>query len=340
MTNQRITKYEKLLREKYGSRVFDALFRVNYENNTLSFIKDKIALNKFIIEYKRKNEGCKNKNCKSVFNDLFYERPMEIPGSIKPLDFTIGTRARLFMVVGEAAGPDISTNLNLIYGFINLNLNDDGTWNEAKNDNIFSQLKETVNDKALSDLKFSKFKNWNQKSKAEKLRKFRTSIECHILWKYFAEIFGESFGYLKQNLYITDLCKCNAKGNIKWKDCFEECINFLYEEVHLIKPLLIIFLGKKSREQFINLLITKGEKVSSGKLNGKEVNLENYYEDFKKLRFFKSFRIGNLPVFMINIYHNSWLTNYLTEDKKNKVDEYIKQCKKFVQEIVLPLIKK
>lgn len=339
MTNQRITKYEKLLREKYGSRVFDALFSVNYENNTLSFIKDKIALNKFLIEYKRNNEGCKNPKCKNVFNVLFNERPMEIPGCIKPLDFNIGKKSNLIMVVGEAAGPNISTNLNLTYGLINLNLYDDGTWNEAKNDNLFSQLEEIVSDKALYDLKFNKYKYWDQISKAEKLQKYRKSIESHNLWKYFAEIFGESFGYLKKNLYITDLCKCNAKGNNKWKDCFEECINFLYEEVSLIKPLLIIFLGKKSREQFINLLITKGEKVSPGKIDGIEVNLNNYYKDFKELRFFSSFNVCDLPVFMINIYHNKWLIDYLSEDKKELVNNYIYQCKRFMQEIALPLIK-
>lgn len=340
MTNLRITKYETLLRQKYGSRVFDALFRVNYKNNTLSLIKDKIALNKFLIEYKRNTEGCKNPKCKNVFSVLFSERPMEIPGCIKPLDFTIGKRSNLIMVVGEAAGPNISTNLNLTYGLINLNLNDDGTWNEAKNDYLFSKLEENVNEKALSDLKFSKFKYWDQISKAKKLRKYRKSIENHNLWRYFAEIFGESFGYLKQNLYITDLCKCNAKGNIKWKDCFEECINFLYEEVHLIKPLLIIFLGKKSQEQFINLLITKGEKVSPGKIDGIRVNLNNYYKDFKELRFFSSFKVCNHPIFMINIYHNKWLTDYLNADKKELVEKYLIQCKRFMQEIALPLIKK
>ena len=273
MTNQRITKYEKLLREKYGSRVFDALFRVNYENDTVSFIKDKIALNKFIIEYKRNNEGCKNLNCKFFFdkkNLLFSERPMEIPGYLKTLNFKDEDRAALIMMIGAAAGPTISTHLNLSYGLLNLNINDDGSWDEEKNKQIFSQLGKIVSDKGLSNLRFPKSTNWKSYSRAKKLEKYRENIEKHKLWTYLAEVFGKSFPFVKENLYLTDLSKCNDKENEIWSSCFKECKNFLYEEILLIKPLLIIFLGGKSHKEFMNLLEEKGEKVSVGKLNGKK----------------------------------------------------------------------
>ena len=342
MTNPRITKYETLLRQKYGSRVFDALFRVNYENNTLSSIKDKIALNKFIIEYKRNNEGCKNPKCKNLFNKknlLFSERPMEIPGSLKTLNFNDEDRSTLIMMVGEAAGPTISTHLNLSYGLLNLYINDDGSWDKEKNDQIFSQLEKTVSDKGLSNLRFPTITNWKSYSRAKKLEKYRKSIEKHNLWTYLAEIFGKSFPFVKENLYLTDLSKCNDKENKIWRSCFKECINFLYEEIQLIKPLLIIFLGRTSQKEFKKLLKKKREKVFAGKLNGKEVNLEKYYdEDFKALRFFKSFRVGDLPVFMINIYHNSFLTN--NRNSKEKVERYLLQCKRFIQEIAIPVIKK
>ncbi|MBA7568424.1 hypothetical protein ES708_10145 [subsurface metagenome] len=85
----------------------------------------------------------------------------------------------------------------------------------------------------------------------------------------------------------------------------------------------------------MKLLEDKRERVFAGKLNGKEFNLEKYYdEDFKALRFFKSFRVGNLPVFMINIYHNR---NYI---EKEKFKRYLYQCKRFMQEIAIPIIKK
>lgn len=329
MTNQRITKYEKLLREKYGSRVFDALFRVDYENNTVSFIKDKIALNKFIIEYKRNNEGCKNLNCKNFFdkkNLLFSERPMEVPGFLKTINFNDEDRTALIMMIGEAAGPTISTHLNLSYGLLNLYINDDGSWNEEKNKQIFSQLGKIISDKGLSNLRLPK---------ADKLEKYRKSIEEHNLWIYLAEVFGKSFPFVKENLYLTDLSKCNDKENKIWSSCFKECINFLYEEVQLVKPLLIIFLGGRSKKYFMKLLEDKRERVFAGKLNGKEFNLEKYYdEDFKALRFFKSFRVCNLPVFMINIYHNR---NYF---EKEKFKRYLYQCKRFMQEIAIPIIKK
>lgn len=62
ITNQRITRYKELLKLKYGPRVVDALLKVSYENNTISTVKDWVALNKFIEEYRRNNDGCKNLN--------------------------------------------------------------------------------------------------------------------------------------------------------------------------------------------------------------------------------------------------------------------------------------
>ena len=62
ITNLRITRYKELLKLKYGLRVVDALLKVSYENNTLSTINDRVALNKFIEEYRRNNDGCKNLN--------------------------------------------------------------------------------------------------------------------------------------------------------------------------------------------------------------------------------------------------------------------------------------
>ena len=62
ITNLRITRYKELLKLKYGPRVVDALLNVSYENNTLSTINDRVALNKFIEEYRRNNDGCKNLN--------------------------------------------------------------------------------------------------------------------------------------------------------------------------------------------------------------------------------------------------------------------------------------
>ena len=76
-----------------------------------------------------------------------------------------------------------------------------------------------------------------------------------------------------------------------------------------------------------------------GKIDGIDVNLNKFYKDFKELRFFSSFEVNDLPVFMINIYHNKWLTDYLNADKKELVEKYLNQCKRFMQEIALPLIK-
>ncbi len=336
----RIIKFEALLKRYYSPRLADLLLHFDIEKETVKFIKDKVAINKFLIEFKRNiNEGCKRPECIQAFGKGFQERPMEIPGGNVTLNFKGGEIAALIMVVGEAAGPGISTHLNLAYGLVNLHIRNDGRWAEKENNQIFEQLEKEVSDEGLGNLRYKKYKYWEKSSKAKKLEKYRKGIENHNLWEYFAEIFGIRFEFIKNNIYITDLCKCNAKNNQKWKECSESCIQFLYEEVQLITPLLIIFLGKESQEQFTNLLKKKGMKITAGLLNDIQVNMSKYYEDFKTLRLFKSFEMNGQQVFIINIYHNKWLIDFLNEEKKALVKKYIKQCKIFMKEVCLPLLK-
>jgi len=336
----RIVKYEELLKQYYSPRLVDLLLHFDTEKETVKFIKAKVAINKFLIEFKRnKYEGCKRPECIQAFGKDFQERPMEFPGGNVTLNFKGGKRAALIMVVGEAAGPDISTHLNLAYGLVNLHIRNDGRWAEKENNQIFEQLEKEVSEEGLGNLRYKKYKYWEKSSKVKKLERYRKGIENHNLWKYFAEIFGIRFEYIKNNLYITDLCKCNAKGNQKWKECSESCIQFLYEEVQLITPLLIIFLGRESQAQFTNLLKEKGMKITAGLLNDIQVNMSKYYEDFETLRLFKSFEMNGQQVFIINIYHNKWLTDFLNEEKKALVNKYIKQCKIFMKEVCFPLLK-
>jgi len=340
-TLTRIIKFEALLKRYYSPRLVNLLLHFDFEKENVKFIKDKVAINKFLIEFKRNiNEGCKRPECIQVFGKGFQERPMEIPGGNVTLNFKGGERAALIMVVGEAAGPGISTHLNLAYGLVNLHIRNDGRWAEKENNQIFEQLEKEVSNEGLGNLRYKKYKYWEKSSKAKKLEKYRNGIENHKLWEYFAEIFGIRFEFIKNNLYITDLCKCNAKGNQKWKECSESCIQFLYEEVQLITPLLIIFLGRESQEQFTNYLLKKkGMKITAGLLNDVQVNMSKYYEDFKSLRLFKSFEMNRQQVFMINIYHNKWLTDFLNEEKKALVKKYVRQCRTFMKEEILPLLK-
>lgn len=339
MPENRLCKFKELLKKKYGLRLVNELLDANSEEETIKFIEDKVALNKFIIEFTRNNrEGCDNSKCIDVFRDSFQERPMEIPVGILTMNFKDGERAAKLMLVGEAAGPSIATQLNFTYAFTNLYIKKDGGGDDERNREIFEQLEKEVSDETLNNLRYKEFKYWKKSSKKEKLERYRKTIEGHNLWNYLADIFNDDFDYIKNNLYITDLCKCNAKGNQKWKNCYKECVQFLYEEVKLIIPLLIIFLGKKSQEEFNKFLEGKRFEIIPGKVEGKEININDYYENFKKLRFFNSFEINGQKIFMITIYHNRWLTDYLDEKKLVLVKKYKEQCRKFIKEVILPLL--
>ena len=263
---------------------------------------------------------------------------MEIPGRLHSLNFSDRKRAKLIMCVGEAAGPNISTHINLAYGLVNFNLKEDGSWDNEKNIHIFDSLEQSVNEEKLYNLRFKKFKYWQKISKKEKLGKYRRSIENHNLWTYFSDLFGEYFEFIIDNLYITDLSKCNAKGNKKWRDCHQNCVHFLFEEVKAITPLLIIFLGRSSYTNFCKLLRKKNIQTSNGTLDGEEVNMASFYKDFDKLKIFSYFTINDLPIYLINIYHNKWLTDYRNEEKKKQVLLFKKQSKEFMRNVVLPLI--
>lgn len=59
--------------------------------------------------------------------------------------------------------------------------------------------------------------------------------------------------YRDQNCYIANIVKCRPPGN---RDPFEEeqeaCIGYLYEQINLIKPKILVCLGRVAAKQLIH----------------------------------------------------------------------------------------
>lgn len=145
------------------------------------------------------------------------------------------------MIIGEAAGSGIATHINCTYGLSNTKIGDDG---RIKTEKIFEKLKEHSPKlgESLDLLKVgkTKLKGLNLDNQIEK---FRNNLHNN-LWERLNRILPISLEALKSKVYVTDLVKCNARGNSIWKRFKEKCFeSFLIHEISIINPKLIIFLG-------------------------------------------------------------------------------------------------
>lgn len=172
----------------------------------------------------------------------FMNRPMEFPGFIS-LDFN-KKHVKDIMIIGEAAGPTISTSINFTYGLSNIDISNGG---EMLTEKSFQKLKNQSNiEKALDKLKVNRtyLKNLNNLDK--KIEIFSKNLRNN-LWERISGILGIRLEKVIKNIYITDLVKCNAPGNRVWKYCRKDCfLTFLFKEMQLINPKVIFFLGISS----------------------------------------------------------------------------------------------
>lgn len=219
-------------------------------NGTKKYVYDHIKKNFPHIKDKDSNFGMAYTNIKSEFkkkkpqfpdyNIKFYERPMEFPGFYKSLDLS-KDHVKNIMIIGEAAGPDIATHINCTYGLSNTDINDKG---RIVTKRIFKKLKECSPKlgESLNLLKVGK-KELKGLDPDEQIEKFRKNLHNN-LWQLLNCILPISSEVLKRKVYVTDLVKCNAKGNDIWKHFTKKCFeSFLIHEISIINPKLIIFLG-------------------------------------------------------------------------------------------------
>ncbi len=250
----RLDEYIKLLNEFYDEKFLFNGIKGNYEgildlNNSIIGLNEPHKINEAIIKYRRAlGEGCKN--CEKIFESKkhskinFYDRPMEFPSFYKSLDFNNNKdHIKDIMIIGEAAGPTIATHINCTYGLSNTKIDDDG---RIKTKEIFNKLKE-YSPKLGESLDLLKVGKNQTKLKGlnldDQIKKFRNNLHNN-LWERLKKILPISLEALKSKVYVTDLVKCNARGNSIWNHLKEKCFeNFLIHEIRIINPKLIIFLG-------------------------------------------------------------------------------------------------
>ena len=226
-----------------------------------------------IKKYEEKNKTPPPPNT----NITFHNRPMEFPGFYKSLDFS-QEHIKDIMIIGEAAGPGILTNINCTYGLSNTEFDENG---EILLENILNKLKDSSKNLSESfDLLEIKGKKLE-----DQVKSFGDSLK-HKLWKRLKNILPISLEELKKKVYITDLVKWNAKGNSIWKHFREKCFeSFLIHEIRIINPKLIIFLGNTGYYFLKNKKKFKFDEFSPTTKDGKRISsndIPNNHPEYSK----------------------------------------------------------
>ncbi len=262
----RMDEYINLLKEFYDDKFLFKGANGNYKgilerNDPILKLNKPWRINETIIKYRRApGEGCKI--CEESFKKHakidFHNRPMEFPGFHESLDFNEeNVNVKDIMIIGEAAGPTIATHVNFTYGLSNTDIIEEKqTKKEGKSikkwkidtGKIFNLLKtHSLGISKSLDLLNVRIKRKTTNLKGlpldDQIEKFRKSLHNN-LWERLAKILPNSLEVLKSKVYITDLVKCNARGNNIWKHLKKKCFeSFLIHEISIINPKLIIFLG-------------------------------------------------------------------------------------------------
>lgn len=244
MPLKEFSDYLDLLVQAYGKQNLNKIYHVDKENLRLRYKNngnDHLELNKFLLNYDRTqrgiDKGCKGAKIKKfndklcsepqIFRNNFLNRPMELSGFEEWLDFR-KKFCKEIMIIGEAAGPGILTHLNIAFGLGNFPIDKQGENNLRIIDKVFSDSK---------DYNFGRFKNFFIDEVKSKFK--------HNLWKTLLLFFSKFWDVKKTEIYITDVCKCNddfssSKNTDLWFPCMKK---YLINEICLIRPKLIIFLG-------------------------------------------------------------------------------------------------
>jgi len=118
----------------------------------------------------------------------------------------------------------------------------------------------------------------------------------------------EKIGWSRENIYITNVCKCRPPGNRKpLPKEMQTCLNvFLKNEIKIIKPKVICCLGATAAEAFL------GKTVRITKMRGK---------------FYPNPLFPNVKLFLT--YHPAYILRNMREAKTFETD--LKTLKEFVE---------
>ncbi|MCY0868239.1 MAG: type-4 uracil-DNA glycosylase [Desulfurococcus sp.] len=121
----------------------------------------------------------------------------------------------------------------------------------------------------------------------------------------------ESIGFKREDVYITNIVKCRPPGNRDpEEDEIEACLPYLIKQIELIKPKLIVALGRHAARTLFRIAGLKWSNMSE--MHGKPY----------------SARIAGLHVFIVPTFHpaaalyNPGLKSTLEEDFKTTIKRY------------------
>ncbi len=111
----------------------------------------------------------------------------------------------------------------------------------------------------------------------------------------------EAMGFKREDVYIGNIIKCRPPGNrTPLKDEIEACKNYIFEQIEIIKPKIIVTLGSTP------LITLYGKNVPITKLRG------NWFE------------WRNIPV--MPTFHPAYLVRNPSKELKKLVWEDMKEC--------------
>ena len=337
-----LTRYDvycQILTEIYGKNVVEFITKRNPENKTLYLINYSNNIEEFIRKKRNKREVCVK--CKKIFNlkikrgncnklikcTLYLNRIMEFPSWApnSPLLFKSNEPAKNLMVIGIDPGPKIRTDIHTAYELGMHEIKRDGTYDveniadlDAKSNRVKNIKRELI----------EKVEILRDENNVKKLREQVKTSKNTKFWKFFIKIFDNNLDFLKDNIYITDTCKCfDDQNNLVIRNCYE---NYLIKEIRLIRPKIIIIQGDKPFKILKKLFNIKFE--DSIKNIPKEYNFSEAFPLYfrKKLSFdtriYKD-EILDLEIIFIKVFHTGQASWYKWEPALNNS---IDVCKYFI----------
>ncbi|MBA7529849.1 hypothetical protein ES705_22048 [subsurface metagenome] len=241
-TEPRITRFCKLLRDIYGEQYVKSMTVSSIEKESLELIDYSQNIAKLIEKsrFDKRNKVCKI--CEKLFREkkpsittIYNNRIMEFPSWYPkaPLNFKSTGSAKRIMLIGIDPGPDIRMDIHTAYELGIFELNYDGTYQVKPLESFIK-----------------KFDN-NEIIKVNKLKHQLKRTKQTLFWKYLTLLFSNDLHFIRDNIYITDACKCLDRRN---DEILRQCSScYLHNEIILINPQLIIIQGGNTYEKLSEL---------------------------------------------------------------------------------------
>ncbi len=244
----RCEKFYKLLTKMFGENYVNFMVRPVWDKDSLKFVDHSENIEAFIKKNRFENGNKPCDFCEPTFKEkpsgnitIYNNRIIEFPSwsPKSPLNFQGTEPAKKLLLIGIDPGPNIRMDIHTAYELGIFNINEKGGYELEKYKKIIQNIED---DKIRSELNF-------QLNRTKQTR----------FWKYLMSLFSNDSDYVLNNIYITDACKCLDKDN---EEVFEDCCNiYLYQEIRLINPQLIIIQGNRTYDKLAEIYEIKDEKV-------------------------------------------------------------------------------